>query len=108
MFFLISSNWQRFVNLISTRPLVAYPTDISLFFSSLLLLLFNTQPKIIWMKNNMIIGEDPKYLMLNNQGVLTLNIRKPSLFDGGRYSCRAINDLGQDEVECKLEVRGML
>uniref|UniRef100_A0A4W6CB14 Myosin binding protein Ca n=1 Tax=Lates calcarifer TaxID=8187 RepID=A0A4W6CB14_LATCA len=64
------------------------------------------KPKIIWMKNNMIIGEDPKFLMQNNQGVLTLNIRKPSLFDGGRYSCRAINDLGQDEVECKLEVRG--
>ncbi|KAM9345858.1 myosin binding protein Ca [Symphorus nematophorus] len=63
------------------------------------------KPKIIWMKNNMIIGEDPKYLMQNKQGVLTLNIRKPSLFDGGRYSCRAINDLGQDEVECKLEVR---
>uniref|UniRef100_A0A3B4VHG2 Myosin-binding protein C, fast-type n=1 Tax=Seriola dumerili TaxID=41447 RepID=A0A3B4VHG2_SERDU len=66
------------------------------------------KPKIIWMKNNMIIGEDPKFLMQNNQGVLTLNIRKPSLFDGGRYSCRAINDLGQDEVECKLEVRGTL
>ncbi|KAK2833050.1 hypothetical protein Q5P01_016939 [Channa striata] len=64
------------------------------------------KPKIIWMKNNMIIGEDPKFLMQNNQGVLTLNIRKASLFDGGRYSCRAINDLGQDEVECKLEVRG--
>uniref|UniRef100_A0A8C4EQ01 Myosin-binding protein C, fast-type n=2 Tax=Dicentrarchus labrax TaxID=13489 RepID=A0A8C4EQ01_DICLA len=63
------------------------------------------KPKIIWMKNNMIIGEDPKYLMQNKQGVLTLNIRKPSLFDGGRYSCRAINDLGQDEVQCKLEVR---
>ncbi|XP_035510365.1 myosin binding protein Ca isoform X2 [Morone saxatilis] len=63
------------------------------------------KPKIIWMKNNMIIGEDPKYLMQNKQGVLTLNIRKPSLFDGGRYSCRAINDLGEDEVQCKLEVR---
>ncbi|XP_070703480.1 myosin binding protein Ca [Pempheris klunzingeri] len=63
------------------------------------------KPKIIWMKNNMIIGEDPKYLMQNKQGVLTLNIRKPSMFDGGRYSCRAVNDLGQDEVECKLEVR---
>ncbi|KAK7901943.1 hypothetical protein WMY93_018712 [Mugilogobius chulae] len=62
-------------------------------------------PKIVWMKNNMIIGEDPKFLMQNNQGVLTLRIRKPSLFDGGRYVCRAINDLGQDEVECKLEVR---
>lgn len=55
----------------------------------------------------MIIGEDPKYLMQNNQGVLTLNIRKPSLFDGGKYTCKAINDLGEDEVECKLVVRGM-
>ncbi|KAK5856072.1 hypothetical protein PBY51_007693 [Eleginops maclovinus] len=63
------------------------------------------KPKIIWLKNNMIIGEDPKFLMQNNQGVLTLNIRRPGLFDGGKYSCRAINDLGEDEVECKLEVR---
>lgn len=58
------------------------------------------------MKNKMIIGEDPKYLMQNNQGVLTLNIRKPSTFDGGKYSCMAVNDLGKDEVECKLDVRG--
>ncbi len=58
-------------------------------------------------ENKMIIGEDPKYLMQNNQGVLTLNIRKPGLFDGGKYTCKAINDLGEDEVECKLEVRGM-
>uniref|UniRef100_A0A3Q0T5N9 Myosin binding protein C, fast type a n=1 Tax=Amphilophus citrinellus TaxID=61819 RepID=A0A3Q0T5N9_AMPCI len=67
----------------------------------------NPKPKIIWMKNRMIIGEDPKFLMQNNQGVLTLKIRKPSLFDGGRYSCRAINDHGEDEVECTLEVRGI-
>lgn len=57
------------------------------------------------MKNKMIIGEDPKYLMQNNQGVLTLNIRKPSPFDGGKYSCMAVNDLGKDVVECKLDVR---
>ncbi|XP_069047870.1 myosin binding protein Ca isoform X2 [Lepisosteus oculatus] len=63
------------------------------------------KPKIIWMKNNMEIREDPKYLMQNSQGVLTLKIRKPSPYDGGRYSCRAINELGEDEVECKLEVR---
>ncbi|XP_062294217.1 myosin binding protein Ca [Scomber scombrus] len=63
------------------------------------------KPKIIWMKNNMIIGEDPKFLMQNNQGVLTLNIRKPGMFDGGRYSCKAVNDLGEDLVECRLEVR---
>lgn len=54
----------------------------------------------------MIIGEDPKYLMQNNQGVLTLNIRKPSTFDGGKYSCMAVNELGKDEVECKLDVKG--
>uniref|UniRef100_A0AAY4AI79 Myosin binding protein C, fast type a n=1 Tax=Denticeps clupeoides TaxID=299321 RepID=A0AAY4AI79_9TELE len=59
------------------------------------------KPKIIWMKNNMILGEDPKYLMMNNQGVLTLNIRKPGMFDGGKYSCRAVNTLGQDET-CNL------
>uniref|UniRef100_A0A672JQX9 Myosin-binding protein C, fast-type n=1 Tax=Salarias fasciatus TaxID=181472 RepID=A0A672JQX9_SALFA len=64
------------------------------------------KPKITWMKNKMIIGEDPKFLMQNNQGVLTLNIRKPSTFDGGKYSCLAVNELGQDEVECKLDVRG--
>ncbi|XP_030256464.1 myosin-binding protein C, fast-type-like isoform X32 [Sparus aurata] len=63
------------------------------------------RPKIVWMKNKMIIGEDPKYLMQNNQGVLTLNIRRPSTFDGGKYSCMAVNDLGKDEVECQLSVR---
>ncbi|XP_049336523.1 myosin binding protein Cb isoform X2 [Astyanax mexicanus] len=65
------------------------------------------KPKIIWTKNRMIIGEDPKYLMQNNQGVLTLNIRKPSTFDGGKYSCIATNELGQDEVECTLEIRAV-
>uniref|UniRef100_A0A3Q3FAR9 Myosin-binding protein C, fast-type n=1 Tax=Labrus bergylta TaxID=56723 RepID=A0A3Q3FAR9_9LABR len=64
------------------------------------------RPKIVWMKNKRVLGEDPKYLMQNHQGVLTLNIRKPSAFDGGNYTCKAVNDLGADEVECKLDVRG--
>ncbi|XP_028331194.1 myosin-binding protein C, fast-type-like isoform X2 [Gouania willdenowi] len=63
------------------------------------------KPKIVWMKNKMIIGEDPKFLMQNNQGVLTLKIRKPSTFDGGKYTCLAVNELGRDEVECKLDVK---
>lgn len=65
------------------------------------------KPKIIWMKNKMILDDNPKFLMQNNQGVLTLNIRKPATFDTGRYSCRAVNELGQDEVECKLEIRAV-
>ncbi|CAF88596.1 unnamed protein product, partial [Tetraodon nigroviridis] len=88
-----------------TAPLVdrsvvaGYPTAISCAVRG------HPKPKITWMKNSMVIGEDPKYLMQNKQGVLTLNIRKPGLFDSGRYSCRAVNDLGQDEVECRVEVR---
>ncbi|XP_058385928.1 myosin-binding protein C, fast-type isoform X1 [Diceros bicornis minor] len=63
------------------------------------------KPKVVWMKNNMEIREDPKYLMTNHQGVLTLNIRRPSPFDGGTYSCRAVNELGEALAECKVEVR---
>ncbi|XP_061124438.1 myosin-binding protein C, slow-type isoform X3 [Syngnathus typhle] len=64
------------------------------------------KPKVIWMKNKMIIGEDPRYRMFSNQGVCTLEIRKPSPYDGGMYTCRASNDLGEAQVECKLEVKG--
>ena len=63
------------------------------------------KPKVIWMKNKMEIGEDPKFLMTNHQGVLTLNIRRPSPFDSGTYSCRAVNELGEALAECKLDVR---
>ncbi|MEQ2219654.1 hypothetical protein XENOCAPTIV_021343 [Xenoophorus captivus] len=55
---------------------------------------------------SVIAGYTTAISCANKQGVLTLNIRKTSLFDGGRYSCRAINELGIDEVDCKLEVQG--
>lgn len=64
------------------------------------------QPKVIWMKNKITIIDDPRYRMFSNQGVCTLEIRKPSPYDGGMYTCKAINDLGEDQVECKLEVKG--
>ncbi|XP_049757628.1 myosin-binding protein C, fast-type [Elephas maximus indicus] len=63
------------------------------------------KPKVVWMKNKMEIGEDPKFLMTNHQGVLTLNIRRPSPFDAGTYSCRAVNELGEALAECRLDVR---
>ncbi|XP_063164505.1 myosin-binding protein C, slow-type isoform X4 [Candoia aspera] len=65
----------------------------------------NPKPKITWMKNKIIIVNDPRYRMFSNQGVCTLEIRKPSPYDGGTYTCRAVNSLGEGEVECKLEVR---
>ncbi|MEQ2175792.1 hypothetical protein GOODEAATRI_021361, partial [Goodea atripinnis] len=66
----------------------------------------NPRPKVIWMKNKMTIIGDPRYRMFSNQGVCTLEIRKPSPYDGGMYTCKAINDLGEAQVECKLEVKG--
>nr|XP_020455225.1 myosin-binding protein C, slow-type [Monopterus albus] len=66
----------------------------------------NPKAKVFWMKNKIIIVDDPRYRMFSNQGVCTLEIRKPSPYDGGTYACKAINDLGEAQVECKLEVKG--
>ncbi|CAN9507140.1 unnamed protein product [Ophioblennius macclurei] len=63
------------------------------------------KPKVTWYKNKMDITNEAKYRMLSKQGVLTLEIRKPCPFDGGVYMCKAVNDSGEDVVECKLEVR---
>ncbi|XP_066095771.1 myosin-binding protein H isoform X2 [Saccopteryx bilineata] len=64
------------------------------------------RPKIIWMKNNMNILGDPKYRAFSEQGVCTLEIRKPSPFDSGVYTCKAINNLGEASVDCRLDVKG--
>uniref|UniRef100_A0A8C2AG93 Myosin-binding protein C, slow-type n=1 Tax=Cyprinus carpio TaxID=7962 RepID=A0A8C2AG93_CYPCA len=66
----------------------------------------NPRPKVLWMKNKITIIDDPRYRMFSNQGVCTLEIRKPSPFDGGVYTCKAVNDLGEAHVDCKLEVKG--
>uniref|UniRef100_W5K3F8 Myosin-binding protein H n=1 Tax=Astyanax mexicanus TaxID=7994 RepID=W5K3F8_ASTMX len=63
------------------------------------------KPKIEWMKNQMIIGDDPKFRQNSNLGVCSLEIRKPSSFDGGVYTCRAKNPYGEATVACKLEVK---
>ncbi|XP_073740572.1 myosin-binding protein H [Callorhinus ursinus] len=64
------------------------------------------KPKIIWMKNKMNIQGDPKYRALSEQGICTLEIRKPSPFDSGVYTCKAVNVLGEASVDCRLEVKG--
>lgn len=58
------------------------------------------------MKNNMNILGNPKYRTFSEQGVYTLEIRKPSPFDSGVYTCKAVNMLGEASVDCRLEVKG--
>lgn len=54
----------------------------------------------------MDLSGDAKYRMFSKHGVLTLEIRKPRPFDGGVYTCKAVNDCGEAEIECRLDVRG--
>ncbi|KAG8126020.1 hypothetical protein E2320_021198, partial [Naja naja] len=61
------------------------------------------KPKIFWFKNNVDLSGDAKYRMFSKHGVLTLEIRKPSPFDGGIYTCKAVNECGEAEIECRLD-----
>ncbi|CAI5763756.1 myosin-binding protein C, cardiac-type isoform X2 [Podarcis lilfordi] len=63
------------------------------------------KPKIFWFKNKVDLSGDAKYRMFSKHGVLTLEIRKPSPFDGGLYTCKAVNECGEAEIECRLDVR---
>uniref|UniRef100_A0A8D2N0C1 Myosin binding protein C3 n=1 Tax=Zonotrichia albicollis TaxID=44394 RepID=A0A8D2N0C1_ZONAL len=66
------------------------------------------KPKIFWFKNKMDLSGDAKYRMFSKQGVLTLEIRKPTPFDGGIYTCKAVNECGEAEIECRLDVREII
>ncbi|KAL2772125.1 myosin-binding protein H-like isoform 2 [Daubentonia madagascariensis] len=63
------------------------------------------RPKIIWLKNKMDIQGDPKYRALTHLGVCSLEIRKPGPFDGGIYTCKAVNPLGEASVDCRVDVK---
>ncbi|XP_067117140.1 myosin binding protein Hb isoform X3 [Osmerus mordax] len=63
------------------------------------------KPKIEWIRNQMVIGEDPKYRQMFTEGICSLEIRKPGNWDGGVYTCRAKNPLGEAIATCKLEVK---
>ncbi|XP_068453617.1 myosin binding protein Ha isoform X1 [Clinocottus analis] len=66
------------------------------------------KPKVEWLKNQVIIGNDPKYRQNSTQGICSLEIRKPCCFDGGVYTCRAKNEQGEAVVSCKLEVKQVI
>ncbi|XP_047729642.1 myosin-binding protein H-like isoform X2 [Prionailurus viverrinus] len=63
------------------------------------------KPKIIWLKNKMDIQGNPKYRALTHLGICSLEIRKPGPFDGGIYTCKAVNPLGEASVDCRVDVR---
>ncbi|XP_036309117.1 myosin-binding protein H-like isoform X2 [Pipistrellus kuhlii] len=87
-----------------TQPLVNCTTvtgyDTQLFCS----VRASPKPKIIWLRNNMDIQGNPKYRALTYLGICSLEIRKPGPFDGGIYTCKAVNPLGEASVDCRVDV----
>lgn len=52
----------------------------------------------------MDIQGNPKYRALTYLGICSLEIRKPGPFDGGIYTCKAVNPLGEASVDCRVDV----
>lgn len=54
----------------------------------------------------MDIQGNPKYRALTHLGICSLEIRKPGPFDGGIYTCKAVNPRGEASVDCRVDVKG--
>uniref|UniRef100_A0A7N4PY38 Myosin-binding protein H n=1 Tax=Sarcophilus harrisii TaxID=9305 RepID=A0A7N4PY38_SARHA len=89
-----------------THPLADHTTTLGYSTQLFCSVRATPKPKIIWMKNKMDIQGNPKYRALSEQGICSLEIRKPSPFDAGVYTCKAINALGEASVDCRLDVKG--
>ncbi|KAM9107077.1 LOW QUALITY PROTEIN: myosin-binding protein H-like [Megaptera novaeangliae] len=63
------------------------------------------KPKTIWLKNKMDIQGNPKYRALIHLGICSLEIHKPGPFDGGIYTCKVVNPLGEASVDCRVDVK---
>merc|ERR1719150_2910079 len=63
--------------------------------------------KVKWYKDGKEIkGSDPRFLMKNNDGVCSLEIRSAEMADAGEYKC-VIQDFGKEganETTCQLEM----
>lgn len=59
---------------------------------------------IKWYRDGHIIERSPKYKMLVNEGLVSLEIVKPLPSDSGEYACRLHNDNGDAGTSCILTV----
>ncbi|XP_056278769.1 myosin binding protein Ha isoform X2 [Pseudoliparis swirei] len=91
-----------------TTPLINHAATVGYTTKLLCSVRGSPMPKIEWLKNQMVIGNDAKFRQNSTQGICSLEIRKPGCFDGGVYTCRAKNEQGEAVVSCKLEVKQII
>lgn len=66
-------------------------------------------PKVQWFHNNQLIKETKDISILqDNSGICSLTISEVFPEDGGEYSCKAINTLGEAVCSTQISVEGIL
>lgn len=58
----------------------------------------NPTPTISWLKDGCVLQGDRYRQCYLDDGIYRLEISAPNSSDGGRYTCRAMNDLRTDEI----------
>lgn len=62
-----------------------------------------------WMKDSEILrDDDPNVKMMFDNNVASLSITTVAISHGGKYSCQAENEAGQQKCEATLTVQGQI
>ncbi|XP_070200689.1 twitchin-like isoform X4 [Littorina saxatilis] len=61
-------------------------------------------PKVTWTKDNKELHDGDHYNITYSHGVCSLEVSNSRASDTGRYVCKAINSLGEQETGCKVTV----
>nr|KAG5709145.1 hypothetical protein BaRGS_028601 [Batillaria attramentaria] len=61
-------------------------------------------PKVTWTKNGRELTDGDHYNITYSHGVCTMEVAFAKPEDSGKYTCRAVNTLGEQETSCKVEV----
>lgn len=69
----------------------------------------STPITVKWMKDSkMLRDDDPNIKMIFENGVVSLSITTVAISHGGKYSCQAENEAGQQKCEAILTVQGQI
>ncbi|KAK3103159.1 hypothetical protein FSP39_016894 [Pinctada imbricata] len=61
-------------------------------------------PKVTWTKDGKDLSRNDHYMLSYSSGVCTMEVQNARVEDTGRYTCSAINDLGEEETHTNVVV----